>query len=701
MVAKMVLPILGGAPMVWNACMVFFQVTLLAGYVYAHSSIRWVGGRTHIALHALLLLVPFLVLPVLIQRGTIAPTDGNPIGWLLLLLAGTIGLPFLVLSTTASVLQHWFSRTDHPAAADPYFLYAASNVGSFVALACYPAVVEPLLAVGDQSRLWTIGYGVFVALAAACALVAWRTPARPTVDSTVPAVAPLTWPRRVRWVALAFIPSSLMLAVTTYLSTDIGSVPLLWILPLSLYLLTFVVAFGAGAERGRRIARHALPPLLVSLALLMITTDVASLPLVFALHILTFMSVAMYCHGTLAADRPEAAHLTEFYLWVSFGGMLGGMFNSLAAPMLFSRVVEYPLALTLACLWLPNSTTSSRRNTVLDFAMPAGILLVTALIVTALSRAGVSPQLLVAGVAVPAIVAFSQRRRPVRFALSIGGLLLAGLLFSNARSQVLHAERTFFGVYRVSQANDQSYRMLRNGSTLHGMEALAGPELGEPLSYYHRTGPFGQAFGALPHVRDGQRVAVIGLGVGTLAAYATPTQRWTFFEIDPAVERIARDRRYFNYLDRCGARCEVVVGDARLSLARVPPRGYDLLVLDAFSSDSIPIHLMTAEALELYLSTLTSHGAILFHISNRHLTLGPVVANLAAAHNLTAYEQVDVVREGSPKGKATSDWVVMARHPEDLGPIVTDRRWTLLRPASSTPTWTDDFSNILSALRIR
>jgi hypothetical protein len=697
MIAKMVLPILGGAPMVWNACMVFFQVALLAGYLYAHGATRWLTIRAQLALHAVILLLPFLVLPLLIERGSNVPPGDNPIGWLLLLLAGTVGLPFFVLSTSASVLQHWFARTAHASAPDPYFLYAASNLGSFTALAAYSLVVEPRFSVGDQSQLWTVGYALFAAMTAVCAFVTCRARSS-RVDRPAVAAPPTALDsfRRSRWVLQAFVPSSLMLAVTAYLSTDIAAVPLLWIVPLAIYLLTFVVAFGSTAA-GQDLASRSIPILLVTLAVLMGTGAVVASSLASALHLLTLAAIALYCHRRLAADRPESAHLTEFYLWISVGGLLGGMFNTLVAPVLFDRVLEYPLVLALACFLLPGAPSTSRRDKLLDAVVPAGILLTMAAIMWAAHTDARAEALATAALAV---AAFTQRRRPVRFGLSIGALALAGLSFGHGRNQVLLAERTFFGTYRVSQSHDERFRMLSHGTTLHGLEALKGPLIGEPLSYFHRSGPFGQAFARLPHIDDDARVAVIGLGVGTLAAYAGPAQSWTFYEIDPAVERIARDRRYFTYLDRCAGRCQVVIGDARLSLADVRPTYYDLLVLDAFSSDSIPIHLLTAEALDLYLSKLATDGAILFHISNRHLRLSPVVANLAAARHLSAYGQVDTAAQRTD-GRNPSEWVVLARNEKALGSLTGDARWTRLAAVPSVPTWTDDFSNIVSVLRLK
>lgn len=705
MVAKMVLPIFGGAPMVWNACMVFFQLALLAGYGYAHCSTRYLAPRAQMIGHVLLLVLPAAVLPVVIDRQAISATPNYQALGLIALLSGTIGLPFFVLSTSASVLQHWFSRTDHESASDPYFLYAASNFGSFVALAAYPTIVEPLLSVRDQSRLWAAAYALFVALVAVCATVTWRSgagaqrSADDTRASTAPAIAAT---RRARWVALAFIPSSLMLAVTTYLSTDVAAVPLLWVLPLALYLATFIAAFSSKGERSRRFGARFFPVLVLPVILLLAARAWGSLVFVLPLHLLTFVAASLMCHGELAADRPDRLHLTEFYLWISVGGVLGGIFNSLVAPLIFKSVAEYPIALVLACFFLPTITAArSRRGAsrFVDFALPAGAFLLAMAVVIELGRPDQIHVLLVL-LAIPAFVAFTQRTNRVRFSSTLGALLLAALWFGNTGATLLHAERTFFGVYRVNVDADHRYHELMHGTTMHGREALTGTARGEPLTYFHRTGPFGQAWSALPRAAAGSNVAVTGLGVGTLAAYAGPAQHWTFFEIDPAVERIARNASYFSFLDRCGARCRVVIGDARLSLERAADQQYDVMVLDAFSSDAVPMHLLTREAFSLYLSKLAPGGAILVNISNRHLTLDPIVARVAESENLVAFLNVDTERPDWPAGRAESKWVAMARQPADLGGLVGDPRWVRLR-APAGRVWTDDFSNILSAIAFR
>jgi len=707
MVARMVLPILGGVPMVWNGCVVFFQIVMLAGYGYAFGASRWLSLKQHVVLHAALLAAPALVLPFMIAPGSVTPPAGNPLGWLLLLLATTIGLPFFVLSTSASVFQHWLSRTDDPAAKDPYFLYSASNLGCLLALASYPTMVETTLTLSQQARFWAYGYAGFVVLAAGCGVMAWR---RPGVQS-VPAEAArerasdttVTTMRRVRWTMLAFIPSSLMLGVTSYISTDIAAVPLLWIVPLGLYLLTFTVAFGRHAEKAGGIAARALPLLVVPLALFMATKVSAPLTPILFLHLGTFFVLALTCHTSLANDRPDASHLTEFYFWMSFGGMLGGMFNTLASPLLFKSVVEYPLAVALACLFYRPSAVepSASHRGMIDGVLPVIVGVVTAVALMLLNARGASLAPRIEFLAIPVFVAFTQRRNARRFGWSIAAFFAAVLMFNNADGQLLYGTRTFFGVYRVNEDTKHRYHGLAHGTTLHGLQALAPDRRSEALTYFHATGPFGQAWRALPRASSGSNIAVVGLGVGTLANYAGPAQRWTFFEIDPAIESIARTSSYFSFMDQCGDRCHVVIGDARISLTKVPEQGYDLLVLDAFSSDSIPMHLLTREALSLYLSRIKPDGAIVMHISNRHLRLAPVIAKMAASEGLVGLQEIDLVGPNWPEGKNASHWIALARTRADLGRLVDDPRWTPLVAAPSTPLWTDDFSNILSVLDLR
>ena len=702
-VARTVLPILGGTPMVWNTCVLFFQILLLAGYAYAHGVTAWLGSRRGAAAYGLVLLLPFLTLPFGIGPDAQPPAAGNPAGWLLLVLAKSIGLPFFALAATAPLLQRWFADTDHPSANDPYFLYAASNLGSLLALVMYPVAIEPMLRLRTQNQLWTIGYGGFVVAACVAVAAAKKRGSRLDVSSHTPDAAaetrqPPTWQRRATWIALSFVPSSLMLAVTTFFSTDVAPVPLFWIAPLALYLLTFVIAFSAQSASWQSAADRYMPLVVLPLVILMIVGGRIPLWQAIPLHLAAFTMAAVVCHGRLAADRPAPVHLTEFYFWIAFGGMLGGLFNTLAAPVLFSRVIEYPLVLVLALAARRGRLGEPASRSLNDVVIPIGVGAVTAGFIVWLHPGRETTMIFCASLGLPALTAYSQSRVPLRFAASMATMLVAGSLAANAQGEGLYVSRTFFGVYRVTSDEKAGNHSLFHGTTLHGMQSLDPAAAGDPLTYYHRRGPIGQAFASLPPAATRGRIAAVGLGVGTLAAYRTPGQQWTFYEIDPEVERIARTDEYFTFMRACGESCQVVLGDARLSLVRAPQRSYGMMILDAFSSDAIPIHLMTSEALDLYLSRLAPGGVLAFHISNRHLNLAPVLGRLAVSHGLA----VRLQRHGDDTpGLFPSWWMVMSRDAKDLGPLASDTRWVVPDVPPSTPLWTDDFSNILSVLNVK
>ena len=702
MIARMVLPLLGGAAAVWTTCLVFFQAVLLCGYAYAHGATTLLGPRRHAAVHIGVVLLPLLFLPVGLGSETPPPTD-NPAGWLLVTLLTSIGLPFFALSTSAAVLQKWYSVTDDDGASDPYFLYAASNLGSFAALIAYPLLVERTLRLQQQAQLWTVGYALLALLTLACAVSVWRrgqASASTVSASPVTSAEPISGSRRVRWIVLAFVPSSLLLAVTSYMSTDVASVPLLWMVPLCVYLGTFIVAFSPGAGRARALAARFMPLAIIALALLLIAQMSRPVSLVIPLHLMVFGIIALACHGELADDRPSPARLTEFYFWISLGGMLGGFFNALLAPVLFTGIVEYPLVLVVACLVrrvVPAQPASSWRADAAWIALVGGVAVLS---VWVNGQFGSVSRFLIIGAAIPALFAFGQQRRPLRFAGCVAALLLSGALVQSPFGRAVYADRTFFGVYRVRVDERMHYRFMFHGPTLHGMQSTETARRGVSLSYFHKDGPIGQVLAAVPNAAAAQEVAVVGLGVGSLASYAGPSQRWTIYEIDPAVEDVARNPAFFTYLQDCGARCRIVIGDARVSLGRARPQQFGVLILDAFSSDAIPVHLLTREALSLYLSRLAPNGVIALHISNLHLSLSPVLGRLAQDQGLVALWQREPATAGSlANGKFPSEWMVMARSASDLGALVSDPRWKPPVVAGDTPLWTDDFSNILSVLR--
>jgi len=713
MIARMLLPLLGGAPSVWNTCMVFFQAMLLAGYAYAHFVTGKLPPRAQVAVHLSLILMTIAVLPFAVAEGTTPPVDNpNPVFWLLARLFVIVGLPFFVVSTSAPLLQKWFSKTGHASAHDPYFLYAASNLGSLIALLSYPVVLEPTLRLGQQTRLWTTGYFVMAALVVCCALVIWTRKAA-AADSPVTTSdaagnsGNVTTQRRLRWIVLAFVPSSLMLGVTSYLTTDIASVPLLWVVPLAIYLLTFILVFAKRQILPLAAVAKVLPVSALALVFLMLAEVTEPAILLIGCHVLFFFIASMVCHGRLANDRPSAQHLTEFYLCMSIGGVIGGIFNALIAPVVFKTVVEYPLIIALACALRPPIATSQNESPRrwLDFAWPLAIAAVAAVLCLVVPRITAIPArlttLLLFGV--PLIVVYTMVNHRLRFALALGGVMLASNLYTAMHGRTLEADRNFFGCLRVTYDATGPFYRLYHGTTIHGLQFVDASRHHEPLSYYHRQGPLGAVFEAFDANPRSNRVGVIGLGSGAMACYVRTNQHWTFYEIDPTVVQIARSSPFFTYLRDCtNAPVQIVLGDARLRLHEAPANGYGLFVVDAFSSDVIPMHLITREAVQLYLSKLTDGGMIAFNISSRNLELSPVLGNLAKSLNLFGIQcsEVDWDAVKLNPGKHPSHWVVLARSPYDLGSLLKDQRWRPLEGRADKKVWTDDFSNILSAFRL-
>jgi hypothetical protein len=725
MIAKMILPLLGGSPAVWNTCMVFFQAALLGGYLYAHAVGSWLPLRVQPAVHLGVLAVPLLVLPIALPADVAAsvPQGPEPVLWVLWLLLLTVGLPFFVVSTTAPLLQKWFSQTGHHQAGDPYFLYAASNLGSVLTLLAYPIIIEPLLPLADQSAWWRTIYFVLVLMTATCALAVWRFGQsadlmKQSAEATDEAAGTeLTIGRRLRWILLAFVPSSLMLGVTTFITTDIATIPFLWVTPLAIYLVSFILVFAR-----RRLLSPSLMARLLPIPTLIVAITLvagATLPVwaLIGLHWLVLFLAAMVCHGALADDRPAPRHLTEFYLWLSVGGVLGGIANALVAPLVFQGGIwEYPLVLVLACLLRPASASPKPVpiQRLLDFLLPAALAVAALLLVWLVGRfdtdfsdleAGFRSRLIVLGVL--AFVCYTFLDRPVRFALGVAALLLALSLVLQPRGADLLVERNFFGVIHVQDNQSGKLRQLIHGNTVHGVQrlkdGLPDPNC-EPLTYYHPTGPIGQVFEIFNARPIPQDVGLAGLGIGALAYYARPEQHWTYYEIDPAIEPVARNREFFTFLTNCkAARLEVITGDARLKMQEAKRGGFGLIVIDAFSSDSVPVHLLSREALELYRSKLTDDGILAFHISNRYLDLEPVLANLAGACEpaMVCYGRQDLQLDPRDRdaGKKESRWVVLASTKADLGPLMDDPRWQRLHARPGARVWTDDFSNLWEVLR--
>ncbi|MDF2461359.1 MAG: hypothetical protein K0S68_762 [Candidatus Saccharibacteria bacterium] len=687
---KLLLPPFGGSPGVWNTCMVFFQAMLLAGYAYAHWSVKRLGLKRQVWLHAALLLVPLLVLPLTLPSWA-GQSSAPPSLQILAILALTVGMPFFILSTSGPLLQRWFAATSHPRAASPYFLYAAGNLGSFVALLAYPLVVEPSMSLKQQSLFWTVGYVIFIALTLVSIFAMRRTMRPVAAETKAEAAAPaITWSQRWRWLFYAFLPSSLMLGVTAHITTDVASVPLLWVIPLALYLLTFVIAFGAGdpAKRVQRTAPFAAAGLFGA-----ITITTLSLPMpaiLIAMYFLALLTlISLVAHGKLAATKPHPLRLTEFYLWVAVGGVLGGIFNSLLAPVIFNNIYEFPLALLLTVPLLV-SIKSLRRpgSRQLAFALVPCLLYLATMGLVVLGKGNLGDPVAMLVIFGLAVMFMLYRARPIGYGIGMLALLVTPLL-ALAAQPALHIERTFYGVIKVKQAGDT--RVLYHGVTQHGSQFTDAKRSLEPTTYYHRSGPLGDVLPACQRLTGCRDIGVVGLGVGTLAGYGREGDRITFYEIDPEIIRIAHNPRLFTYLTRTPADTKTIVGDGRLSLASSKEQ-YDLLVIDAFSSDAIPSHLLTREAVKVYMDRLGPSGQLALHISNRYLDLKPIVQAAARDAGLQAV----VLKGGTRNGGALpSEWVVLAR---DKATVDSLEGWEPLSGPQIDP-WTDDYSNILDALR--
>ncbi len=776
MTGKVLLPLLGGSPAVWNTCMVFFQAVLLLGYLYAHLVGTYLRPRYQPLVHAAFVAIAAVYL---LFTPTIGEPGERPTLWLIQTLIALVGLPFLAVSTTGPLLQRWFSRTDHAAARDPYFLYAASNAGSLLGLLAFPTIIETTLTRTQQRSLWTIGFWLLVPLIISCGvLLARRQRADGQADGQADApalaaprpseLAPVTPWRRVRWVLLAAVPSSLMLGVTQHISTDIAAIPLLWILPLIIYLISFIVAFSPRFAPSGRFWGRVMPFTLIAALLAFLAAAQHPILLLVALHLAVFLVAAMMCHTLIAEDRPSPQHLTLFYLCMSIGGVLGGSLNALAAPLLFNSILEYPLMIGAACLLRPQlreelaALTTTRRRT-LSIGIATVIALVLAVVIinidaaatsgliqaSAIGRAAASMSLsnetliniLRAGIPTLIIAALLLGRGSLRFALAATLALIVSTTIG-AAGIVLFTTRTFFGVSEVITTPTGSYNQLTHGTTLHGLQFRTDRELppntphpdadfrkrllfgrGQtalpieerrrwlhliPTTYYYPSGPIGDVFRELTDSNRLDTVALIGLGTGSLLAYARPDSTLHVYEIDPAVISIAREEAFFRYISDAARDPTVKIastpqpGDGRLDIAKAEDNFYRLIVIDAFTSDAVPIHLITSEAVATYLRVLKPDGVIAFHISSRYFDLVPVLGALAKEHNLqirVGNDARDPTPQEQSEGKKQSLWVVLARSNEALGSLAQSTLWENRTPRASDPLWTDDFANPMRVFR--
>jgi hypothetical protein len=700
MIARLLLPSYGGSATVWSTSSLFFQVVLLLGYVYTDRTSR-LGPRRQRLVHGVVLLLPLLVLPLALPSDAAPRADVSPELWLLRTLALVVGVPFLVLATTGPLLQKRYSWLGLARSSDPYFLFAASNLGSFVGLLAYPFLVEPFFSLDQQERLWSIAFVVFIILTGCCLLLPGGAPAPASAapgtasDATDPggegASERLTPTRILRWTACAFLPSALMLAVTSHISTDVAAIPLLWVVPLGIYLATFVGAFTRSSRRPPVLASR-IAVLVAVVASFSALVNVAHQPVWVAITIQMVMLalVAFSAHSRLAADRPGPARLTTFYLVVAVGGALGGLLNGVVAPLVFDRVLEYPLLIVtvpLLMLGLADDRSSGReaRRRRRIRPLTAGVVLMVAAAGLAVALPGAPSASLVLTLAGSAAMLWALTLSPRLLCALLVASQLAFIVSSDV--DVIDRRRTFYGSLSVKATGDQ--HLLYDGTTLHGTQFLDSRSR-QPTTYYARSGPLGD----LLRSRTFHDVGVVGLGAGTVAAYGEPGQSMTFFEINPAVVSVARDRHLFTYLSDSPADVSVVTGDGRLGLQRVPAASEDLIVLDAFSSDSIPVHLLTQEAVRMYAARLRPGGLLAFHISNNTFDLRPV---LRADADALGWVGVVGSGEGSDAGATPSTWVVLAPTVQDLRGLDSGAGWSPL--PSRSVTWTDDYSSVLRVLR--
>ena len=760
MIGRMLLPSLGGTPAVWNACVLFFQATLLGGYAWAHYGPPKLGMRNHMLVHLCLLGLVCFLLPMQLVEDWAVPVNSNPLGWLIGQLVVCVGLPFFVISSSAPLLQRWFGVLGKEGESEPWFLYAISNTGSLVALISYPFLFERHLGLTDQGWFWTGGFMLLAIMFAGCAFMTLqRAPRELLARSSVKENAiPLRWSKRFKYIVLAAIPSSLMLGVTTVVSTDVGSFPLMWSIPLALYLLTFVFVFAKRTLIPHRWLIYIMPLLLLLMPLISLI-GAGEYPIeLITIHFGVFFIVAMVCHGELSRLRPPVSQLTEFYLMMSIGGVVGGAFNAIFAPVLFNGILEYPLMLIAACWVLPRRDLDQAKQATQKLASDSAgsiqsllervwkqigfgpVLVAACLFVAWLVVGSIEVPTLVRialGFGIPAVICYTFVNVPKRFAIGYTCLALAcpGLL--NTRD-VITKERGFFGVNEVALIEDGEFRILVNGQTVHGKQRTSESINPEPLSYYHKNGPIGDVFEF--YGGNQKRIAAVGLGVGSLAAYCHSGQTFDFFEIDPVVCRIAQDERFFNYLSSAQGEVNLILGDARIQLDSIRERMragdesnagtgmtqvsfsttdekslsiepadsiksresyYDLMVMDAFGSDAVPLHLMTAEAVQLYLDLLDENGLLVFHVSSKFIDFEPIGAGITEQFGLSSAIKVDLPTEETRKieGRNSCVYMLMSRDADLVSKFLDSGRGWRKIDSSKKLFWTDEHANVLDVMK--
>ena len=699
MFAKMATPLLGGAPNVWNVSLVCFQAALLLGYAYAHLLNHFVASlRTQIGIHTGLLLLAALVLPFQLSGALGDPDPTQPTLWLIGVFALSIAPPFAVIAATAPLIQSWYSRSGRADAHDPYHLYGASNIGSLIGLVAYPVLLEPLFPIATQTLSWSLGYGVLAILLIGSGWSAFATGGgqAPAVSDEVATRLEKAdrslWQQRLWWLVCAFIPSSLLVGVTTHISTDIASVPFLWALPLILYISSFIIVFSKRPALTLAQSNRLLPMAIATAALALFSNIQLNLFLSIPVHLLTLFLAAMVGHGAMAADRPEAKRLTEFYLIMSLGGVLGGAFNALLVPLIFNSVIEYPLMI-LAILALRPGLRWMGQGRTRVWSLAAVLALMAAGIVHTNLGITASTQLtyrIIAMIAIAAIImsAHSKLGPVIAAACAFGISALANPTGTGLQ------DRSFFGVVKILELGD--FRLLKHGTTQHGAQFLAPEKALIPTTYYAEATPIGQVFST--HKRPGI-VGIVGLGTGSVACYARARQSYKYYEIDPLVAKLAKDPQHFSYLSECTPNAPIILGDGRLSLTSEPEQHFDLLLIDAFSSDSIPAHLLTVEAVDLYLSRLSDDGLLVMHISNRHMDLSRIVARIADRLGVPVlYQYYLPAKDTDGRFAASASQVaVLAKSRSALAELEQNSDWEVLESDGKRP-WTDDYSNVIGAI---
>ena len=649
LIARLILPWFGGSAAVWTTCMLFFQALLLAGYAYAHLLARYSRRRLEPLIHSVLLVAAVATLPIAPSEVWKPAGGENPVVRILLLLAVAVGLPYFLLAANSPLLQAWFARA-RPGE-NPYRLFAVSNLGSLVALLGYPFVVEPNLGGAGQVTLWS---WLFAAFAVLCVAVAWRTPPKQAAEEERAALASLAAGDIVLWLALSGTGSVLLLAVTNHLTQNVASVPLLWLAPLTLYLASFILTFdGKGWYRPEWLW-SVLLVWIAAMGWLIVDDDFQfDLPVQLGIFLPGLFLGCLFCHGELYRLRPPPERLTAFYLIVAGGGALGGMLVAVAAPLVFTGYYELGI----------------------------GLVVLAALAAACFGRLGAVP-------------------RYASLAVLLGVAASAGYDGMRYQRDVLVASRSFYGVLRVKEygvEGDQSHlRRLVHGAIMHGEQYPHASTRTMLTTYYHQDSGIGAAIRSLGE--RPARVGVIGLGVGTIAAYGRPGDIYRFYEIDARVIRIAQNE--FTYLADSKAAIELQLGDARLALEREAPRSFDVLAVDAFSSDAIPVHLITREALGVYLRHVKHDGIVAFHVSNRFLDLIPVVARLAKEHGAHAMLVRDDPDEEEDYRRSRTDWVLVSRDLAALKrPAIGERGAVEPEDRPGWRTWTDDYSNLIQILK--